>query len=96
MSIGESPRSCRWARTPSVAPKNNDLQDSLSWRVAPVKKRDVWSGDPDFAFTDMACQAVLHIDDISLVLERRFPGHDVLKSFRENALGKGNLWKTGF
>ena len=35
-------------------------------------------------------------DDISLVLERRFPGHDVLKSFRENALGKGNRWKTGF
>ena len=59
MSVGESPRSYRWARTPSVAPKNDDFQDSLSWRVAPVKKRDVWSGDPDVAFTDMACQAVL-------------------------------------
>ena len=61
MSVGESPRSYRWARTPSVAPKNDDFQDSLSWRVAPVKNGDVWSGDPDVSFIDMACQVVLRV-----------------------------------
>ena len=35
-------------------------------------------------------------DDISLVLERRIPGHDVLKSFRENALGRGICGKWDF
>ena len=62
-----------------------------------MKKRDVWSGDPDVVFTDMACQAVFRVVDISLIfLERRSLGHDVFKRFRENVLGKGNRWKTGF
>ena len=90
------PEKLRCGRVPSVAPKNNDFQDSLSWRVAPVKKRDVWSGDPDVNFIDMACQAVLLAWwYFTGFWSGGLLGHDVFKRFGKMIWERGNRLKTG-
>ena len=62
-----------------------------------MKNGDVWSGDPDVAFIDMACQAVLLI----MIVFHWFwsgglLGHDVFKRFGKMIRERGNRLKTGF